>query len=124
MANTEFNTEVEKLRNDAQYAHLSKSNESGIHNPTLVAINIKKELKKAFPNLKFSVKQSRRGNIDVTCKNERVAEAAGIVDLKAIVRNLVEPYMLGSFDSLTDLYVEKPTPRNETFGGVRYISVF
>jgi hypothetical protein len=80
-----------------------------------VAKNIKTELSRAFPSVKFSVRTSRGAG----CSSINVGWTDGpTVDQ---VKPITGKYELGSFDGMTDSYDYERSAWTEAFGGVRYV---
>ena len=76
---------------------------------------IKSELKKAFPNVKFSVKSSNfaGGNsVDVSYDD---------AILRSKVKAITDKYQYGSFDGMNDIY--NYDNKNESIPQVKYVSV-
>lgn len=103
-----FSQAVAKLR--ADYPHLTQG--SGC---VVAAKNIRTELKRAFPAVKFSVRTSQYsgGNsIDVTWTDGPAAQQ---------VERITAKYSGGSFDGMTDCYDYKSSPWTEVFGEAKYL---
>lgn len=83
--------------------------------PNDVARNIKTELKRAFPSVKFSVRTSRGSmcsSIDVSWTDGPASDQ---------VKAITGKYELGRFDGMTDSYDYERSAWTEAFGGVRYV---
>lgn len=79
----------------------------------LVAANIRTELKRAFPKVKFSVRADGYSSIDINWSQGPKAD-----DVSAIVKK----YEGGSFDGMTDCYNYDPDNTfSDVFGEVRYV---
>lgn len=101
---------IETLRTQADLAHLAQlADGSG----TTAAANIRKELKSAFPAVKFSVRKERYGSVLVSW-----TDGPTIARVEAITDRYVE----GHFDGSDDCYKYERSPWTEVFGGARYIS--
>lgn len=103
-----FAEAVAKLR--TSYPHLEQG--SGY---VIAAKNIRTELKRAFPGIKFSVRSSSYsgGNsIDVSWTDGPTAQQ---------VESITNKYEGGSFDGMTDCYDYKRSPWTEVFGDSKYI---
>jgi hypothetical protein len=84
-------------------------------NQTLAAKNIRRELKKHFPNIKFSVTSksySMGDNVNVTWTNGPA---------KAKVEAITNKYQYGWFDGMTDCYNSNNDPFNNVFGGTKHL---
>tara|TARA_R110000772_G_C13284254_1_gene437433 strand:+ start:28 stop:2118 length:2091 start_codon:yes stop_codon:yes gene_type:complete len=106
----EFNLEIEKLLSDPENSHLI-NNEAGQGGGKFVAGNIRKQLKKYFPGVKFSVKSS------YTSVNVRWTD--GPTD-KAVDEK-IQRFSNGGFDGYTDYHYTKNSPFNNAFGGVQFL---
>lgn len=80
---------------------------------TTAAANIRKELKKAFPAVKFSVRKERYGSVLVSWTDGPTV---------ARVEAITDRYVEGHFDGSDDCYKYERSPWTEVFGGARYIS--
>lgn len=82
----------------------------------LASKNIRRELKKAFPGVKFSVRsKSYSGGDDI-----RIEWTDGPT-LKA-VQEITDKYEQGSFDGMTDMYkYDRRNVWTEVFGGTKYL---
>jgi len=108
LARDMFLQEKERIKNLPEYG-LLKSDDLGAKG---VAINIRKELKGAFPKVKFSVRKS-----DYDCVSIKWTD--GPTDKQ--VRTITSKYKCGSFDAMQDIYEYNSSPFNEVFGGVKYV---
>jgi hypothetical protein len=77
----------------------------------LCAANIRKELKKAFPGIKFYI------HSDYSSVNIHWTDGPTAKELKAIT----DKYENGSFDGMTDCYNYASDAWNDVFGGVNYV---
>jgi hypothetical protein len=103
-----FAAAVAKLR--ADYPHLTQG--SG---PVVAAKNMRVELKRAFPGIKFSVKTSQYSGGD----SVRIYWADGPAAVQ--VERITNKYSGGSFDGMTDSYNHKHSPWTEVYGDAKYI---
>jgi hypothetical protein len=103
-----FNLAVENMKTAPEYAKLKQGN-SDI---TLATSNIRKELKDAFPNAKFSV---RKRNYDCVYVNW--------IDgpIEDEVKAIISKYKGGRFNGMEDIYESISTPFNEVYGSVSYL---
>ena len=76
------------------------------------ARNIRTELARAFPGIKFSVRRAGFDRIDVSWQEGPTASE---------VREIGNKYGAGYFDSMQDMYVSSHEVWSEVFGGVRYV---
>jgi len=101
-----------------KYPHLARYDKNGkISHYALGAKNIKVELAKAFPGIKFSAKsESYSGGNSI-----RVSWVDGPVE--AEVNKIIRKYQEGSFDGMDDLYsYDKSNVWPDVFGGAKYVS--
>lgn len=102
----------EKARLEVEYAHLIRKTErNSWSGARLVASNIRRELKQAFPGVKFSVISGSR--------SVRVKWVGGPTCDE--VSPIVKKYELGYFDGMQDMYVHQPSVFSSVFGGVLYV---
>lgn len=101
---------VETLRADADKAYLQQGDDDA--SGKLVAVNLRKEFKKAFPGIKFSVRKPDYGVVNVSWVDGPTNDA-----VNAIVRQ----YQAGSFNGMEDIYEYDVQPFHKVFGGARYI---
>ncbi|OZB79028.1 MAG: hypothetical protein B7X29_02450 [Halothiobacillus sp. 13-55-115] len=107
-----FTAAVEHLKTDYQYSHLTQG-----QGPGVAAKNIRAELKKAFPKVKFSVRKSSYDAINVI-----IPKGAGI-ECKEIEKAVTDKYEAGYFNGMEDIYEFSRTPWSEVFGSVKYVFV-
>lgn len=101
---------VEALRTREDLAHLAQlADGSG----ATAAANIRKELKRAFGGVKFSVRKERYGSVLISW-----TDGPTVAQVEAITGRYVE----GHFDGSDDCYKYDRSPWTEVFGGARYIS--
>ena len=105
-----FCAEVDALKAEPEYAHLEKGGDqcSG----KLAAKNIRKELKLAFPDSKFSVRKAHHGSVNVAWWDGPTTKE---------VEAFTNKYKAGSFNGMEDIYETKISPWNTVFGGSEYI---
>lgn len=105
-----FAAEVEALKTNPEYSNLERTggNASG---GKLVAINLRKELKKLFPKTKFSVKSD--------FNSVRIRWTDG--PLVSEVETVTCKYSGGHFDGMDDSYKHERSPFTEVFGSAQYI---
>lgn len=109
-----FSAKVAELQN--MPTNLTKAKGNTYNGCTLAAGNIKKELKAAFPKVKFSVTSERfSGGNSVS-----VEWTDGPTSKK--VREITGKYSGGSFDGMVDLYTYSRSPWTEVFGSTKYLS--
>jgi uncharacterized FlaG/YvyC family protein len=97
--------ELEKEKLKEEYPYLKEG--------ATASQNIKKELKRAYPNVKFSVRSD--GN------SVRIEWIDGVTEQQ--VENIANKYEMGKFDSMADMYEYKDEGRTfrKLFGGANYI---
>ena len=104
-----FRDAVENLK--AAHPHLTQG--SGC---VVAAKNIRTELKRAFPSVKFSVRsESYSGGNAV-----RISWADGPTSEQ--VEKITDKYSGGSFDGMTDCYNYRRSPWTEVFGEAKYVT--
>jgi hypothetical protein len=91
-----------------KYPYLIKK--EGHDNPATK--NIKIELKRAFPDVKFSVRREHYSAININWEN-------GPTDKE--VTAITDKYQEGHFDGMTDCYEYNRDTFNNTFGGAQYV---
>lgn len=79
----------------------------------LAAKNIRKQLKAAFPGVKFSTRNRDHGSVTIAWTDGPTT---------AEVEPIVSPYKGGSFDGMDDSYSRTKSAWCDTFGGADYIS--
>lgn len=101
----------ERERLAVEFAHLERAE---YHNAggTFVARNVRAELKRVFPGVKFSVKS--------TYSSVRLEWTDGPTD--AQVCEVVGRFDIGHSDHNTDYFYTKATAFSELFGGVQYLN--
>lgn len=105
----EFAAAVAALRTNPDYAHLTQGED--VHSGKLAASNIRKELKRVFPTVKFSVRKAHYGSVDVSwLDGPRTKE----------VDKIVSKYRSGHFNGMEDIYETHSTSFNAVFGGAKY----
>lgn len=101
---------VDRLRNAPKYAHLTQGDDR--YSGKLAAQNIRKALKTAFPRVKFSVRKSHHGTVDIRWQDGPTVEA---------VEDITNRYQRGRFDGMDDSYKAGPNAWCEVFGGADYV---
>lgn len=96
----------------AKYPHLTPSDISGKKSIITAASNIRKELKAAYPHIKFSVVSRHGSSIDISWTDGPTSES---------INAIVKKYQEGSFDGMIDCYEYSTTNFNRVFGGARYV---
>jgi hypothetical protein len=106
---------IAALRADSQYAHLKQTTPNGYGSAALAAGNIRAELKKAFPGIKFSVRSktfSGGDSIDVSWIDG---------PLTSQVENIARKYSAGSFNGMEDIYEYSKSAWTAVFGDAKYV---
>lgn len=102
--------EVARLAAGApEYAHLVPLGEQD-RGGVAAAKNVRRDLKKAFPGVKFSVKSSYT-TINVSWQDGPTRRQ---------VEDVIDKYQQGTFDGMTDCYEYHTSPFNERYGAVQY----
>lgn len=81
--------------------------------PADPARNMRAELKRRFPGVKFSVRRDHYSSIRVSWTDGPTG---------AQVSAIADRFEEGHFDGMTDCYQYSRAPWSETFGGVRYVT--
>jgi hypothetical protein len=105
-----FTETKETMRTDPRYANLCKIGEKACGGK-LVAINLRIELKAAFPGVKFSIRSDYNSVRIAWTDGPRTAE----------VEAITSKYSAGSFDGMTDSYNYQRSPFTEVYGSAQYI---
>jgi len=95
--------ERERIKTAPEYAHLKPG--------AAPAVNIRRDLKKQFPGVSFSVRSSR-GSVRVNWTDGPTVDA---------VRAVVDRYAEGRFDSSRDTYESSDEAFPRVYGGARYV---
>lgn len=100
------------LRSDPEYAHLIQLDRySGGKE---VAKNVRRELKKHFPGIKFSVR-SDYNTVRVSFSDETINQRE--------VEDKVDIFEEGHFNGMEDIYERSDAPFNDVYGGVKFVFV-
>lgn len=109
-ANNAYAAELARLQAGApEYAHLTPLGEQD-RGGVPAAKNVRRDLKNAFPGIKFSVKSSY-DTITVSWQDGPTHQE---------VEAVIGKYENGKFDGMTDCFNFDTTPFNAVFGGCRY----
>lgn len=109
----EFKAAVDALRANPDYAELQQTGpDTKASGGKLVAINIRRQLKSAFPKHKFSV-TSDYSSVTVKWTDGPT---------KSEVEKITQNYSAGYFDGMDDMYHHVDSPWNTVFGDVKYIN--
>jgi Large polyvalent protein associated domain 30/Large polyvalent protein associated domain 29 len=109
-----FSAAVAALRADPKYKHLQQTGpQNGVHSSKLVAINIRRELKAAFPGVKFSVRVDHHSEVITTWMDGPIPSE---------VRKTVDKYAGGHFDGMHDIYEHRDSPWTTVFGSSQYVT--
>ena len=103
--------EVERLKIAPELAALETGDDK--YSGKLAAKNLRKQLKAAFPGVRFSVRNPYHASVNVAWTDGPTT---------AEVEPIVSPYKGGSFDGMEDSYSQSKSAWSETFGGADYIS--
>lgn len=100
--------ETERLKTAGEYQHLSQEKNGAVQ----VTTNIRRELKKAFPGVKFSVTKR-------SCDAVTVKWIDGVTEER--VKAITDKYRDSYFDGMQDMSVSCRSSFNEVYGGVGYV---
>ena len=103
-----FQDEVEHLKTAPEYSGLSQE-QKGI---TQVTANIRKELKKAYPGVKFSVRKRHSSSVNISWTDGPKEDE---------IKTIIGKYKDGHFNSMEDIYEYCDSPFNKVYGGVNYL---
>ncbi|WP_083196350.1 LPD29 domain-containing protein [Serratia sp. 14-2641] len=109
-AQKEFQDEIERLKNAPEYSDLSQE-QKGV---SQVTANIRKELKKAYPGVKFGVRKRHTCSVEISWTDGPKEDEIKIIAGK---------YKDGHFNSMADIYEYCDTPFNKVYGGVKYLFI-
>jgi hypothetical protein len=112
-----FAADVEAMRTNPEYAHLRQMDGDNPYdkiNHGLAAKNIRLDLKKYYPTVKFSVRSDHN--------SVAVRYPEGAVNQHEVYEMLCK-FKCGSFDGMTDSYNYRRSPFNTVYGEIEYISV-
>lgn len=108
-------TEQEKEQLKKDYPYLSLVNGSGLSPRIMATKNIRTELSRAFPGIKFSVKSesySGGDSIDIDWTDEVTKDE---------VEKITKKYQEGYFNGMNDIYEYNNAAFNSLFGGAKYV---
>jgi len=100
--------ETERLKTAGEYQHLSQEKNGAVQ----VTTNIRRELKKAFPGVKFSVTKR-------SCNTVTVKWTDGVTEER--VKTITDKYRDSYFDGMQDLSVSCCSSFNAVYGGVGFV---
>lgn len=103
-----FYNEIERLKTAPEYSGLSQE-QKGV---AQVTANIRKELKMAYPGVKFSVRKRHTDSVTVSWTDGPKEDE---------IKSIVCKYKDGHYNSIVDLHEYCATPFNKVFGGVGYL---
>lgn len=102
--------EVARLQGAPEFASLTQGDDR--YSGKLAASNIRTELRRAFPGVKFSVRKSSHGAVNVRWTDGPTATE---------VQELVGKYKRGHFNGMEDIYEDERSAWCEVFGGAQYV---
>lgn len=105
-----FAATVERYKSDPSLSHLTQGDDP--YSGKLAAKNIRIELKRAFPAVKFSVRKTSAGNLSVNWIDGPTEPQ---------VSSLLSRFKGGYFDGMQDMYVSELSPFVVVFGGADYV---
>jgi len=103
---------IERLKTSPEFAHFEQGNDP--YSGKLAVRNIRKELKKEFGEIKFSVRNPNYGTIKITYPKNSGIELSDI-------ENVTAKFKRGYFDGRQDIYEDVKPAFCEVFGGADYI---
>lgn len=106
--------QLEELRQE--YGSWLKIAENRHSSTAFAAANMRKQLKRAFPGVKFSVRSESFSGGDAI----RVSWTNG--PTKTQVEEITDRYEKGRFDSQEEIYNYRNSPFTDLFGGAKYVS--
>ena len=106
-----FSAEVQRVRSDPAYAHLSQ--DKAARSSKLASANIRADLKKHLPGIKFSVRSHSHSSIDIRFDEGTTTRNA--------VNAIVGKYSTGYYDSFSDCHLARSSPFNLVYGGVEHV---
>lgn len=107
-----FQQDVIALKADDQFAFLDQGDDT--YSGKLAAVNIRKELKRKFKGIKFSVRNDSYGSIRIRWSKSQGPEVSDMHDL-------IDKYKMGTFNWMEDIYKVRKTPWTSVFGGVKFL---
>ena len=110
-ADAAHETELARLRSAPEHSTLRQGDER--HGGKLAAANIRVELRRAFPGVKFSVRVPDHGSVHIRWTNGPTRQ-----EVEAIACR----YQGGHFDGMEDIYRSARSAWCEVFGGADYVS--
>jgi len=109
----DFAADVSALRIDPRFKALQQTGPGTTYGAKLAASNIRKQLKDAFPGVKFSVRCSGYDAIGIRWTDGNTKD-----QVKAITGR----YSGGYFDGMEDIYRSERSPWTSVFGSANYVS--
>jgi len=109
-AEAAYIAEVSRLASAPEFAKMKQGDD--LYSGKLAAGNLRIELKKAFPAVKFSVRMDSYGSV-------RIGWTDG--PTQSEVEALAAKYKGGTFDGMEDLYRHEKSPWTAVFGGAKYV---
>lgn len=106
----QFKAECARLISGPEYAHLSQEKKGAVQ----VTGNLRRELKAAWPGVKFSVRKRGYDSVSVNWTDGPTEEQ---------VKTITGKYRDSYFDGMQDMSVSCSSPFNEVYGGVGYVFV-
>ncbi|WP_369910581.1 LPD29 domain-containing protein [Xanthomonas hydrangeae] len=100
------------LRADPTLKHLVPITDGERYDTTRAAANIRRDLKKAFPGTKFSVRTPNHNHIKIQWEDGPCTDDVDTVSKR---------YKLGSFDTYTDCYAYRRSAWCDVFGGAEHV---
>lgn len=110
-ADAAHETELARLRSAPEHSALRQGDER--HGGKLAAANLRVELRRSFPGMKFSVRVPHHGSVHIRWTGGPTRQG---------VEAIASPYQGGHFDGMEDIYRSARSPWCEVFGGADYVS--
>ncbi|CAI2533741.1 Uncharacterised protein [Serratia ficaria] len=104
--------QIKAISADPRYTYLDKGVDK--YRGSLAAKNIRKELKRYFPQVKFSVRENVHGSIYIKWMDGPVKEKVNEITCK---------YKSGGYNGQNEIYEYRTSPFNEVYGSADYIKL-
>lgn len=111
----QYREAIAALRANPQYSHLKQIKPNEYAGAAFAAANMRAELKKAFPGVKFSIRSksfSGGDSIDVHWTDGPITSD---------VERIADKYSAGSFNGMEDLYEYSQSAWTAVFGDAKYV---
>jgi len=105
----ERDAEISRYRTGSEYGHLTQSD--GTYSGTLAGKNIRAQLRRAYPDVSFSVR-SKNGSVDIRWTDGPTSKT---------IERLVSPFRGGHYNAMEEYYSPSDSAWGDVFGSARYI---